>query len=58
MSKETIYGRVDVFYDNDNLLSLGELELIEPELWFRKHPTGADKLADAIFMQIQHNITS
>ena len=38
MSKETIYGRVDVFYDNDNLLSLGELELIEPELWFRKHP--------------------
>lgn len=56
--KETIYGRVDIFYDNDNHLSLGELELIEPELWFRKHPTAADKLADAIFMQIQHNITS
>ena len=56
--KETTYGRVDIFYDNDNRLSLGELELIEPELWFRKHPTAADKLADAIFMQIQHNITS
>ena len=56
--KATTYGRVDVFYDNDNLLSLGELELIEPELWFRKHPTAADKLADAIFMQIQHNIRS
>tara|TARA_B100001093_G_scaffold519395_1_gene608230 strand:- start:1879 stop:2790 length:912 start_codon:yes stop_codon:yes gene_type:complete len=56
--KETIYGRVDIFYDNDNRLSLGELELIEPELWFRKNPTAADKLADAIFMQIQHNITS
>lgn len=50
--KETIYGRVDIFYDNENRLSLGELELIEPELWFRKHPTAADKLADAIFMQI------
>ena len=56
--KETIYGRVDIFYDNDNLLSLGELELIEPELWFRKHHIAVDKLADAIFMQIQHNITS
>ena len=56
--KATIYGRVDVFYDNDNLLSLGELELIEPELWFRKHHTAANKLADAIYMQIQHNITS
>jgi len=54
--KETTYGRVDIFYDNDNRLSLGELELIEPELWFRKHTTAADKLADAIFNQIQHNI--
>ena len=56
--KETTYGRVDIFYDNDNRLSLGELELIEPELWLRKHPTAADKLSDAIFIQIQHNITS
>ena len=56
--KEIIYGRVDIFYDNDNRLSLGELELIEPELWFRKNPTAADKLADTIFVQIQHNITS
>ena len=56
--KATTYGRVDIFYDNNNLLSLGELELIEPELWFRKHPTAADKLANAIFKQIQHVITS
>ena len=55
--EETTYGRVDIFYDNNNLLSLGELELIEPELWFRKHHSAADKLADAIFMQIQNNIT-
>ena len=55
--EKTTYGRVDIFYDNNNLLSLGELELIEPELWFRKHHSAADKLADAIFMQIQNNIT-
>ena len=36
--KETIYGRVDIFYDNENRLSLGELELIEPELWFENIP--------------------
>ena len=56
--KETTYGRVDIFYDNESLLSIGELELIEPELWFRKHHAAADKLADAIFMQIQNNIKS
>ena len=56
--KETTYGRVDIFYDNHNRLSLGELELIEPELWFRKHPIAANKLSDAIFMKIQDNIRS
>ena len=56
--KETTYGRVDIFYNNKNCLTLVELELIEPELWFRKHPTAANKIADAIFMQIQHNITT
>ena len=47
--KETLYGRVDIFYDNNNALSIGELELIEPELWFRNYPTAAKLLADAIF---------
>ena len=56
--KETTYGRVDIFYDNENCLSLGELELIEPELWFRENLTAADKLADIIFMQTEHNIKS
>ena len=46
-----LYGRVDIFYDNDNQLALGELELIEPELWFRKHPTAADILAEEIYLQ-------
>ncbi|MCA0131773.1 ATP-grasp domain-containing protein [Winogradskyella alexanderae] len=43
-----IYARVDIFYDNNNELALGELELIEPELWFRKNPNAANYLANAI----------
>lgn len=44
-----IYARVDVFYDNNDQLALSELELIEPELWFRNYPDAANVLADAIF---------
>jgi len=43
-----IYARVDVFLDNENKLALAELELIEPELWFRNHHEAAHKLAKAI----------
>ena len=47
--KKTSYARVDVFYDNNNQLAIGELELIEPELWFRFKNSAADELAEAIF---------
>ena len=40
-----IYARVDIFYDNNDTLALGELELIEPELWFRIMPSAAEVLA-------------
>ena len=43
-----IYARVDVFLDNQNKLALAELELIEPELWFRNHPEAAMELAKGI----------
>lgn len=43
-----IYARVDVIWDNDGQLAVGELELIEPELWFRMKPDAADQLARAI----------
>ena len=33
--------------DNFGKLSLCELELIEPELWFRNNPSAADELAKA-----------
>ena len=44
-----IYARVDFIYDNDNNPSLSELELIEPELWFRNYPQAAKLLAESIY---------
>ena len=43
-----IYARVDIVYDNNNQPSLSELELIEPELWFRNNPNSAEKLSKEI----------
>ncbi|WP_411768752.1 ATP-grasp domain-containing protein [Winogradskyella sp. A3E31] len=43
-----VYARVDIFKDNDYKLAVSELELIEPELWFRNHPEAAGVLAKAI----------
>jgi len=43
-----VYARVDMFIDNNGQLAIAELELIEPELWFRNNTKAADKLALAI----------
>lgn len=43
-----IYARVDMIWDNEDQPCLSELELIEPELWFRNDPKAADRLADAL----------
>ncbi|MBE2217098.1 MAG: hypothetical protein IAE90_02770 [Ignavibacteria bacterium] len=43
-----LYARVDVMWDNNNELSLGELEVFEPALWFRKNPDAAEILAGMI----------
>ncbi len=43
-----IYGRVDMVRDNDGALAVMELELIEPELWFRRCPAAADRMAEAL----------
>ena len=43
-----MYSRVDIVYDNNNKPSLTEIELIEPELWFRNNPAAASKLANQI----------
>lgn len=46
--EQPIYARVDIFEDNNGNIALSELELIEPELWFRKKPEAATILAKAI----------
>ncbi len=43
-----IYARVDIFKDNNGNWALAELEIFEPELWFRLNPPAADNLARAI----------
>ena len=43
-----IYSRVDIFTDNDKKIALSELELIEPELWFRFFPQATKTLASDI----------
>lgn len=46
------YARVDVIRGNDGLPALSELELIEPELWFRNRPEAAGMLADEVEKRI------
>ena len=43
-----VYSRVDIIYDNQDKISLGEIELIEPELWFRNNKAAARLLANVI----------
>lgn len=47
-----LYARVDIFNNNQNNIALAELEIIEPELWFRNHPAAAEKLANAICQKL------
>ena len=47
-----LYARVDIVYDNNKKLSLSELELIEPEVWFRKNRKSVKKMANVIFKKI------
>ncbi|WP_298627228.1 hypothetical protein [uncultured Legionella sp.] len=48
-----VYARVDVMWDNNNKLCLSELELIEPELWFRKDGAAAGAMADSVCAYIK-----
>lgn len=43
-----VYGRADIIRDNNKQLAISELELIEPELWFRFYEPAADQLAGVI----------
>ncbi len=46
--EKPIYARVDLVKDNQGETALIELELIEPELWFRKNTKASNQLAQAI----------
>ena len=49
-----IYARVDIVNDNDGNPAVSELELVEPELWFRRNPNAAMMLAEEIENMIVH----
>ena len=51
-----VYGRVDAILDNQKKLAVSELELIEPELWFRYYTTSADIFAEAVFKEMERII--
>lgn len=44
--QQPLFARVDAIWDNHKRLVISELELIEPELWFRFNPAAAEILAD------------
>lgn len=43
-----LYARVDLMRGDEGQLLLSELEMVEPELWFRFCPEAADVLAQAV----------
>lgn len=51
-----MYARVDLIWDNDDNLAIGELELIEPELWFRMNRQSADDCAEAVYKELNINV--
>lgn len=43
-----LYARVDIVNDNNGNPAVSELELVEPEMWFRKNEASAEMLAREI----------
>lgn len=48
-----VYSRVDLLIDNEGKLAVSELELIEPELWFRIKPGAADLMANEVMQKLK-----
>lgn len=48
-----LYARIDLMRDAEGRLLLSELEMVEPELWFRFCPEAADVLAQAVKRRLQ-----
>lgn len=47
-----VYARVDIFWNEEGKTMLGELELIEPEMWFRTDARSAARYASAIMRKL------
>ncbi|MFA5670109.1 MAG: hypothetical protein WC967_12785 [Balneolaceae bacterium] len=47
------YARVDVMWNNGDELVVSEVELIEPELWFRENIKAAILLADEVLKKVK-----
>jgi len=45
---EPLYARVDIVNDNNGRPAVSELELVEPELWFRRNERAAEILAKKV----------
>jgi glutathione synthase/RimK-type ligase-like ATP-grasp enzyme len=43
-----LYARADLVWDNAGKLAVSELEIFEPEMWFRFKPAAAEQLAVAL----------
>jgi glutathione synthase/RimK-type ligase-like ATP-grasp enzyme len=43
-----LYARVDMINDNNGKPAISELELVEPEMWFRRHEEAAEELAEGV----------
>jgi glutathione synthase/RimK-type ligase-like ATP-grasp enzyme len=54
---QPVYARVDVMWDNQNRLCLSELEMIEPELWFRTSEQSAFAVAEAVCLYVANKIS-
>ncbi len=50
-----VYGRVDMVRDTEGAPRVMELELVEPELWLRKHPASAEGFAEAIVSSVENS---
>jgi glutathione synthase/RimK-type ligase-like ATP-grasp enzyme len=55
---QPLYARVDAIWDNQDQLAVSELELIEPELWFRLNPAASRIMAATIVSHINGSINT
>lgn len=51
---QPVYARVDFIWNKNDELCVSEVELIEPELWLRKHPSSAAQLAKAVVRAVKN----